>query len=71
MEFLGIGAGEVILILILGLIVWGPGKVVEIGRTLGRTVRAVKKATSDLTVQVNRELEEEKKKFREESQKNI
>jgi len=41
------------------LIVFGPGRVVEISRTLGKTVRAFRKATSSLTAQVTREIEEE------------
>ncbi len=57
MGFFGIGAGELILILILALIIWGPGKLPEIARTLGRTVRALKKTTFDLTSQVTKELD--------------
>jgi len=59
MDFLGIGGWEVLLILIIALIIWGPGRAVEIGRTLGKMLRAVKKATSDLTAQVSKELEEQ------------
>jgi TatA/E family protein of Tat protein translocase len=57
MGFLGIGTGEIILILILALIILGPGRITEIARTLGRTVRAIKKASSDLSATVSRELE--------------
>lgn len=59
MDFLGLGWQEILLILIVVVIVFGPGRVVEIGRTLGRTVRALKRATSNLTAQVTREIEEE------------
>ncbi len=61
MEFFGIGTGEVILVLLVALIIWGPGRIVEIGRTLGRMVRTVRKATFDLTTQVTKELEREEK----------
>jgi len=57
MGFLGIGTGEILLILILALIILGPGKIPEIARTLGRTIRAIKKASADLTSTVTRELE--------------
>lgn len=57
MDFFGIGAGELLLILALALIIWGPGKLPEIARTLGRTVRAFRKATFDLTNAVTREIE--------------
>lgn len=61
MDFLGIGWEEVLLILIVALLLWGPGRIVEISRTLGKTVRAFKKAASELTTQVGKELEEQKK----------
>jgi sec-independent protein translocase protein TatA len=61
MDFLGIGWGEILLILVVALLVWGPGRVIEIGRSLCKTVRAFKKAANDLTIQVSKELEEQKK----------
>ncbi len=61
MDFFGIGIGEVLLILVIALIIWGPGRTAEIGRTLGKIVRALKKATSDLTAQVTSEIEEQEK----------
>ena len=57
MGFLGIGTWEILLILILALIILGPGKLTEFARTLGRTVRAIRKASADLTTAVTRELE--------------
>ena len=48
MDFFGIGFGEVLLILMLALIIWGPRRLPEIARTLGRTVRALRKATQRL-----------------------
>jgi len=57
--FLDIGWPELLLVLVVVLIVFGPGRVVEISRTLGKTVRAFRKATSSLTAQVTREIEEE------------
>ena len=61
MGFLDIGIGEILLILIVALIIWGPGRVVEVGRTLGRIVRTLRKASFDLTTQVTKELEAEEK----------
>lgn len=59
MGFLGIGGWEILLILILALIIWGPGRLPEIARTLGKTVRALKKASFDLTNTVTKEIEKE------------
>jgi Tat protein translocase TatB subunit len=57
MGFLGIGTWEILLILILALIILGPGKLTEFARTLGKIVRAIRKASTELTTAVTRELE--------------
>jgi Tat protein translocase TatB subunit len=57
MDFFGIGPWEILLILVLALIIMGPGKIPGIARTLGRTIRAIKKASADLTAAVTRELD--------------
>ncbi len=61
MDFLGIGWGEILLILLVALLVFGPTKIIEVGRTLGKTVRAFKKAADDMTAQLDKELQEQKK----------
>ncbi|TET25577.1 MAG: twin-arginine translocase TatA/TatE family subunit [Dehalococcoidia bacterium] len=61
MDFFGIGGGEILLILIITLIVLGPGKIVGVGQTMGKMMRILKKATFDLTTQISKEMEEEKK----------
>jgi sec-independent protein translocase protein TatA len=70
MDFLGIGGGEILVILVIALLIWGPNRIIEIGRSLGKTVRAFRKAASDLTTQVNRELEDQKKGLSQEEKKN-
>ena len=57
MGFLGIGSWEILLIIILALIVLGPGKLTNFARTLGKTVRAIRKYSTDLTSAVTREIE--------------
>ena len=61
MEFFGMGWGEILFILVIALLIWGPGKIVDIGRNLGKITRALKKATTDLTTQVTRELDVEER----------
>ena len=68
MDFFGIGFGEVLLILVLALIIWGPRRLPEIARTLGRTVRTLKRATSDFTSQITGEIDIEKPESREKGQ---
>lgn len=57
MDFLGIGPWEILLILVLALILLGPDKIPEIARKLGRTIRAIKKASADFSTAATRELE--------------
>jgi Tat protein translocase TatB subunit len=61
MDFFGIGAGELLLIIIVAFIVIGPAKIPKAAKTIGKTISALKKASSELTSQVNKELEEEEK----------
>lgn len=62
MDFWGIGFGEILVILVVALIVVGPARVAEVGKTMGKMVRSLKQATSDLTTQITRETEEQEKK---------
>ncbi len=62
MGFFDIGPMELLLIFIVVLIVWGPNRLPEIARTLGKTVRAFRRAASDLTETVNREINLEEQK---------
>ena len=65
MDFFGIGFGEVLLILIVALIIWGPKRLPEIARTLGRAVRTLRKATYDLTSAVTKEIDIQEKEDKE------
>ena len=53
----GIGVPELILILVVGLIVFGPGKLPEIARSVGKGVREFKKATNAFSQVLNAPLE--------------
>jgi Tat protein translocase TatB subunit len=61
MDFLGIGWGEILVILLVVLLIWGPGRLIEISRTLGKTMNALKKMAGDLNAQVVRELDNQQK----------
>lgn len=43
----GIGIPELILILIIGLVVFGPGKLPGVGKALGQSIKEFKQANSD------------------------
>ncbi len=61
MGFLDIGIWEILLILIVALIIWGPRRLPEIGRAVGRILRTLKKASSDLTAELTKEIDDEEK----------
>ncbi|MFC1977186.1 Sec-independent protein translocase protein TatB [Chloroflexota bacterium] len=61
MGFFDMGPLEILLILIVALIIWGPEKLPEIARTLGKAVRALRKTTSDLTATITKELDIDEK----------
>ena len=44
----GMGISEILFILVVGLIIFGPGKLPEIGRTLGKALGEFRKATDDI-----------------------
>lgn len=61
----GIGMPELILILVIGLVLFGPGKLPEVGKALGRGINEFKKATSGVmsdapmkTVETEKKVEE-------------
>ncbi|MFN8523060.1 MAG: twin-arginine translocase TatA/TatE family subunit [Chloroflexota bacterium] len=56
MNFLGMGPGELTLILIIALVVFGPGKLPEIAGQVGRVIRDVRRATTDLSSEFHRTL---------------
>lgn len=58
MEFFGMGPLEILVILLVGLIIFGPQKIPQLARNLGKGVTALKKAADDLTAEVTKELEE-------------
>ena len=44
-------------VLVVALVIWGPGRIVEIGLKMGKLARTLRRATFDLTTQVTKELE--------------
>jgi sec-independent protein translocase protein TatA len=59
--FSNIGIPGLILILTLALIIFGPKKLPEIGRAFGQTLKEFKKSTRELTDDVMKDIDEEKK----------
>lgn len=51
-----LGFQEIALILVLALLIFGPKKLPEIGRTLGRSLGEFKRATSELKRSIEQEV---------------
>ena len=65
MEFFNIGPGELLLVLIVALLVLGPKRLPEVGRSLGKGIREFRQATSALTEEFTQSLDEVKEPIRE------
>lgn len=58
----GLGGPEVILIFVLALLLFGPRKLPEIGRVVGKSVAELRRATLEFRTTLEREVEIEKVK---------
>ena len=68
MNIFGVGLPEVTVILILALLIFGPKKLPELGKQLGKTLKSLKKASNEFQNQIDQVMNEEDK---EESPKSI
>lgn len=59
--FSSVGTQEILMILLVAIIVIGPNKIAEFGKTLGNVSRNLKKASTDFTSNITREIEAEEK----------
>ncbi len=49
----GVGVPELVIILIIALIVFGPGKLPEVAKGLGKSIKEFKEAKNEITDDVN------------------
>lgn len=56
-----IGVPGLILILVLALIIFGPNKLPEIGRAVGKSIREFKRASEGITNDIKEEIQEDLK----------
>jgi sec-independent protein translocase protein TatA len=54
-----IGAPELLVIIVLALIIFGPRRLPEIGRTVGKSMREFRRAASELRAEIENDLDEE------------
>jgi len=68
MNIFGVGLPEVTVILILALLIFGPKKLPELGKQLGKTLKSLKKASNEFQNEIDQVMNDEDK---EESSKSI
>ena len=54
-----IGFGEIVVILLIALIVFGPNRLPEIGRTIGKSLREFRRTASDLRAEIESDLDDD------------
>ena len=54
--FFNISGGEIFIILVVVFIIFGPKKIPEIARKLGKGIHEMKKATNDIKREINNEV---------------
>ncbi|WP_421656811.1 TatA/E family twin arginine-targeting protein translocase [Leptothermofonsia sp. ETS-13] len=58
MNIFGIGLPEMAVILVLALLIFGPKKLPEIGRSLGKAIRSFQEASKEFEAEFKREAEQ-------------
>lgn len=58
----GLGTPELVIILIIALVIFGPRKLPELGRSLGRSIGEFKKASNELRNTLEEEIRVEEKR---------
>jgi TatA/E family protein of Tat protein translocase len=56
-----VGTPEILVILVIALLIFGPTKLPELGKSLGRAIREFKKASAELQETIEREVDEVKR----------
>ena len=62
--FFDFGSGEILLIVLAVFIIFGPSKIPEMARNLGKFINEIKRASEDIKTEINREADRQERKQR-------
>jgi len=59
--FFDFGSGEILLIIIAVFLIFGPSKIPEMARGLGKFINEIKRASEDIKTEINREADRQER----------
>ncbi len=62
--FFDFGSGEILLIVLAAFLIFGPSKIPEIARGLGKFINDIKRASEDIKTEINREADRQEREKR-------
>jgi len=62
--FFDFGSGEILLIVLAAFLIFGPSKIPEIARNLGKFINDIKRASEDIKTEINREADRQEREKR-------
>ena len=54
MNIFGIGLPEIVVILVLGLFIFGPKRLPQLGKTIGKTLKGIQNASKEFENEINK-----------------
>lgn len=62
--FFDFGSGEILLILLVAFLIFGPDKIPELARNIGKFINDIKRASEDIKTEINREADKKDREKR-------